>query len=473
MAKPLLPAPYVVFKDGQLPKGPLPSGIFVFIGVGESGAAAGVLTPVNSPNDIRGLFGTGPLARYLSTAFLGGIGFAYAIRLAPTTVGTIGAPTVGGFTAGALAGTVHNAYQVRVRPSLGGALGVAQVRYSLDGGRTWGEPRVLASGANKVIGPDNFDSGLTFSTSVALLAVGDVDFSCDTVAPLPSDADVKSAMDTCIQDASTFFNGFVICSDKDDDAETISWLNDIDAKLVDAENTWFKYLYAICPSTSVSTTPALALASMQAIRAGVASRRAQVAAMPAILKSLGGQYVMSIAPIMAARRASLEPQNDLGMVRGGPLTPVVGFAPGWSSSSVTAIDLIRNGVTIRQHVGVGGFYFTNDWMSDPTSDYSKSCRRLVADLVAADIRAAGMPFLKMDVDPLDPSASGEVLLGACRGPLEARKRNKQISDFDISIPEGQDILTTEELVVEVAIIPMGTASWIRFNLGFKSPFAGG
>ena len=61
MAKPLLPAPYVVFKDGQLPKGPLPSGIFVFIGVGESGAAAGVLTPVNSPNDIRGLFGTGPL----------------------------------------------------------------------------------------------------------------------------------------------------------------------------------------------------------------------------------------------------------------------------------------------------------------------------------------------------------------------------------------------------------------------------
>ena len=35
------------------------------------------------------------------------------------------------------------------------------------------------------------------------------------------------------------------------------------------------------------------------------------------------------------------------------------------------------------------------------------------------------------------------------------------------------ILADEELVVEVGVVPMGTASWIRFNLGFKSPFAGG
>jgi molybdopterin/thiamine biosynthesis adenylyltransferase len=77
-------------------------------------------------------------------------------------------------------------------------------------------------------------------------------------------------MDTCIQDASTFFNGFVICSDKNDDAETISWLNDIDAKLVDAEDTWFKYLYAICPSTSCR--PLLRSLSRRCRRFALASR---------------------------------------------------------------------------------------------------------------------------------------------------------------------------------------------------------
>ena len=52
MAKPLLPTAYVNFKDGQLARGPLPSGHFVFIGVGDGSASMGVVTPVNSPNDV-------------------------------------------------------------------------------------------------------------------------------------------------------------------------------------------------------------------------------------------------------------------------------------------------------------------------------------------------------------------------------------------------------------------------------------
>lgn len=478
MAKPLLPAPYVVFKDGQLPKGPLPSGIFVFIGYGEASvggvatAAEGVLTPIANPNDIRSKFGTGPLARYLTSAFLGGLGFAYGVRLPSTTDGTIGTPTTGGFTGGALDGTVHNAYDVRVRVVLAGALGVAQVEYSLDGGRTWGASQVLKSGANSVIGPNGFDSGLTFSTTATNLTRASLQFSCSTVAPLPSDAAIKSTMDTCIQDASLFFNGFVVCRETSDKDLLTTLITDIDSKLTAAETDWFKYLYAIVPGTVVAT-PALTLADVQHLRANAVSRRVQIGGMPAIIKSLGGQFTMSISPLMAARRAALDPQNDLGIVRAGPLSAIVGFAPGWTDGDVTAIDLIKNTVTIRRHVGAGGFYFTNDWMSDPTSDYSKSCRRLVADLIASDIRAAGVPFLKMDVDPLDPASSGEVLLDACRGPLDSRKLKKHISTYTISIPAGQDILTDEELVVEVGVVPMGTASWIRFNLGFKSPFAGG
>lgn len=475
MARPLLPTAYVNFKDGQLPKGPLPSGLFVFIGVGDGSAANGVATPINSPNDIQILFGTGPLARDLVTAFLGGIGFCYAIQLPSSTAGAIGTPSLGGFTEGALGGTVKNAYDVRVKPYLAGPLGVAQVQYSLDGGRTWGEPRVLKSGAgaNAVVGPDNFAPGLTFTTTLADVALTTGQFSCATVAPTASTSEIKAAMDTAIQDASLFFSGFHVSAQLPYVDDLISFASDVQAKLDDAATTWAKFLYAELQASLDVTTGASALTAAQAIRAGFAGNRVQIAIQPLVLKSLGGQYVMNCSPLVVARRAQLEPQNDLGIVRAGQLLPVGGFAPGWTDGSITGIDQLRNCVTVRRHVGIAGFYFTNDWMTDPSSDYRKSCLRIVADLVAADIRVAGMPHVKMDIDPLDVSGSAEILLAACRGPLSIRKNNRQFSQYELSVPEGQDILTTEELVVEVAIVPMGTASWIKFNVGFKNPIAGG
>ena len=472
MAKPLLPTAYVNFKDGQLARGPLPSGLFVFVGVGDGSASMGVVTPVNSPNDVEGLFGTGPLARQLTSFFLEGGGFCYAIQVAGTG-GTIDAPSVGGFTAGEVTGTVKNAYSIVVRSVVAGALGIAQVEYSLDGGETWGQPRVLKAGANLIVGPSGFTPGLSFTTTLATVLLTTANFTCSTVAPSPTDGDVTAAMDTAIQDASLFFTGFHIGIQKADTDTTVALATTISAKLIDAETTWFKYLYAIMPAPLDVATGASALAFAQELRADFASRRVQFCGQPMVIKSQGGQFVMNASPLVAARRAQLNPQNDLGIVSAGQLNSVVKYAAGWTDASIVGIDQVRNVVTIRRHVGVAGFYFTNDWMSDPTSDYRKSCFRIIADLVAADCRAAGMPFLKMDVDPDDVSGSAEILLAAARGPLNVRVASKQISRYELTVPGGQDILTTEELIVEVAIVPMGTMSWIKFNLGFKSPFAGG
>ena len=472
MAKPLLPTAYVNFKDGQLPKGPRPSGLFVFIGVGDGSAEVGVPTPINSPNDIQALFGTGPLARDLTSSFLEGLSFAYGIQVAATTAGSIGAPVLSGFTAGALAGTVKNAYDVRIRVAVAGAPGVAQVQYSLDGGETWGSPQVLKAGANEVIGASAFKPGLTFSTTSTDIALTNT-FSCVTVAPRASLDAIEDAMDVAIQDASLFFNGFHISNREDDTEDTVSFANSIVVKLLGAETTWYKYLYAVLQAPLSASTPAAALSFAQVLRADFASNRIQFASMPMVVKSLGGQFVMNTSPIVVARRAALAPQNDLGMLAAGQLKSIVKYATGWNDGSCVGIDQVKNTVTVRRHVGASGFYFTNDFMSDPTSDYRKSCLRLVADLVAADIRAAGLPFVKMDVDPSNPARSAEALLTACRSPLKSREIAGTISKFQLSVPDGQDILADEELIIEVAITPMGTASWIKFNLGFKSPFAGG
>lgn len=473
MAKPLLPASYVNFKDGQLPRGPLPNGIFVFVGVGTGSAAVGVPMPVNSPNDLVSLFGISPLARDLTTAFLGGLGFAYGLQLTASTAGAIGTPTVGGFTDGALAGTVADAFDVRVKPVIAGGFGVAQVAYSLDGGENWGPAQVLKAGANTVVGPSGIAPGLTFSTTLAAVTLTTPEFSCKTTAPTASDAEILAAMDTVLQDASLFFSLFHVSHQKADSAETITFASAVQAKLVAAETSWFKYVYAVLQAPLDVETGADALAFVQDLAAGFQGNRVQFNAAPMVTKSLGGAYVMSTSSIQVARRGTLNPQSSLAMVRGGSLSPVVKYPAGWTDASIVSINQVKNAVTIRRIVGAAGFYFTADWMSDPSSDYRKSCLRLVADLVAADLRVAGVPFQSMDVDPDDVEGSAQSLLQAAHGPLLIRQGKRHFSRYELSVPAGQDILADEEIVIEVALIPMGEASWIRFNLGFKSPFAGG
>ena len=481
MTRPLLPNSYVNFQDGQLPRGPVPSGLFVFIGVGDGSATNGVVTAVNSPNDIQGLFGVGPLARDLTTFFLSGGGFAYAIQLASTTDGSVGAVTVGEFTGLTAGGTPRGAWDVRGRIVVGGALGVAQVIYSFDGGNTWGSPQVLKAGPNTVKGYGNFAPGITVTPTAMAYTIdpnpvgtpSSEEFAFLVTAPVVLQANILTAMDTAIQDPALFFNAFHISNMAADAATTASYGAAVAAKLDDAAATWFKYLFAVIQAPVLSTG-VLAATFALAVRAAFAHNRVQLVIQPMQVKSLGGQYIMNVSPVTVARRASLDPQNDLGIVAAGQLLAVISFPPsGWSTSDVIALDQVQNNVTVRQIFGAAGFYPTNGWMTDPSSDYSADKFRLVADLVATDVRTAGIHFIKMDVDPSDPASSAQPLLDVCNAPLAVRVQKKQLSRAVLTIPPGQDVLSTRTLIVTVALRPMASADWIQFNVGFESPFAGG
>jgi hypothetical protein len=487
MTTPLLPNSFVNFKDGQLPKGPSGSGIFVFVGVGNGAATPGVVTAVNSPNDVQRLFGVGPLAQDLVTFFLSGGSFCYAIQLASTTPGSAGAVTVGAFTGltvSSAAGTLLADWDIRGRIVVGGALGIAQAIYSFDGGSTWGSPQVLQTGANNVVGYGNFNPGIQITPTALTYAVdpnpvgtaSSQEFAVKITPPFALTSAFTAAMDTAIQDPSLFFNTFHI-SDIPSDvlltaAALASYAATLAAKLDDAAVTWFKFIYLVM-QTPAQTTGALAATFMRAVRAAFAHNRIQICCQSMVVKYLGGQYIMPVSAVVAARRSLLDPQNDLGIVSAGQLLAIVSFPPtGWSTSDVIALDQIQNNVTVRQIFGAAGFFFTNGWMSNPSSDYSKDAFRLIADLVANDVRTAGIAFIKMDVDPSDPAASAGPLLNVCAGPLDIRVKRKQMSKYSLTVPSGQDVLTTSTLIIEVSIKPMASASWIQFNVGFQSPFAG-
>ena len=46
---------------------------------------------------------------------------------------------------------------------------------------------------------------------------------------------------------------------------------------------------------------------------------------------------------------------------------------------------------------------------------------------------------------------------------------EEIVDGNVVIPEGQDILTTEEIKADISIIPYGHASFIGITIGFINP----
>lgn len=482
MARPLLPDSWVNFQDGQLPRGPLSSGFPVFIGPGVGTAALNTVVSVTDPNSIQSLFGVGPLARDLATFFLSGGSFAYAVRLAEDTAGSIGTVTVGDFTGLVAGGTSHGAFDVRGRVVVGGDLGVAQVVFSIDGGRTWGPQQVLKSGANPVKAFGGFQPGLTVTPTAMtyqvdpndLTAPSTHEFKFLTVAPQSSQADILSAYDFLIQNPSLFFNLIHVSHAEATELATETFATALAAKMQAAETNWDRYFYSVIQAPALADSAA-ALTFAQGFRAAFAKNRVQLYIQPMVVKSLGGQFVMNPSAVGVARRMALAPQSDLGQVSAGQLLSVVDFAPGWTMADVIGMDQVQNSVTFRKYNGAAGFYPTNGWMTDPSSDYSADKFRLIADLCAADVRSAGVPFIKMDVDPADPARSAKALLDVCNAPLQVRVQSRppQLSGAEVTIPSGQDILTTRTLVVQVSLKPIASADWIQFNLGFKSPFTGG
>jgi hypothetical protein len=185
--------------------------------------------------------------------------------------------------------------------------------------------------------------------------------------------------------------------------------------------------------------------------------------------------------IIAGRRSALALQNDLGLVAAGALANIVDWPSTWPNTTAadksalqTAIedlDSLRT-VTIRRFKGVGGFYPTNGPMSDGYSDVEIDAFRLVLDKAARIARVTALGFHKMDVSPSDVVGSTLQLKNAIQGALDSRMTgNGECVQAAVAIPDGQDIITTEEILVDISIIPFGHASWIGIRIGLTNPLA--
>lgn len=468
--KPILPNAYVDVNNRNLGLSPSsPSGVFAYVGVCQGGTGAfDEIVAINSPNDVKNILGYGELVDDL-LLHIGNKGKkVYAVPLDITTESTISAVTA--VRAGTSVGTitlakttdkkVTNKFNLKFLFTKSGVVGSAKLKISTDGGVNYGA---------EIIMPLTYDIPGTNVTATFTVGEGGFElddyFTATTTKPQPSTGDIEDAVDTLIADKTISFAGIAIAADCD-----AALAASLVSKLGVAEGDP-SYIYGY-----VITKPALSTSETQVITQAatflstVTSDRLQLVTGEQVLirSNHADQREGNILGIVTGRRSALGISEDIGLVAAGQVYGILGNRSGWTDTTIQELDALRT-VTARQFKGLSGWYITNGHMTDGFSDVKKDAWRLVLDKAATRTRLAALGSVKIKVDPTNVSDSTQMLQQTMQAELDLMAANDEIVSGVVSIPDGQDILTTDELKADVEVVPFGHASWIGITIGLVNP----
>lgn len=189
----------------------------------------------------------------------------------------------------------------------------------------------------------------------------------------------------------------------------------------------------------------------------------------------------SVGRVMG-RIARLLVHYNIARVKSGPLVNVLqaGFSDGTALSAATIAQLdtlnTLGYVFMRVHTGLPGVYFNDDHMATPiTSDYSGLSRGRVIDKAA---RIAYRVYVNELLDDVELDATtGRLALATVKnleGVIETAigtEMANEISGVDCYINPDQNILATDQLNVELNIVPRGIARNISVVLAYRNPSA--
>jgi hypothetical protein len=128
-------------------------------------------------------------------------------------------------------------------------------------------------------------------------------------------------------------------------------------------------------------------------------------------------------------------------------------------------------VFLKKHIGINGSYFDNPYTAVAiTSDYSRINNNRTINKAIRGLRAFLLPQLASPiVVNSDGTLSQDVIsyfesLG--ERALDVMVRDGELSAYDVMINPAQSILSTGQLIINVSLVPVGTADKIVVNVGF-------
>tara|TARA_R110000796_G_scaffold63139_4_gene145523 strand:- start:6407 stop:7594 length:1188 start_codon:yes stop_codon:yes gene_type:complete len=126
---------------------------------------------------------------------------------------------------------------------------------------------------------------------------------------------------------------------------------------------------------------------------------------------------------------------------------------------------------LKTHTGRSGSYANFSWTAvGQTDDFATIENNRTMDKAIRQIRTFMLPNLNSPVDVNDDGTLTEnaiaVFENACSRGLDSMERDTEISAFDVKIDPTQNILGTANMIISVAIVPVGVAKQITINIGF-------
>lgn len=475
-----LPDAKIVVQDGGLGvRGPLATGVFGAVGAAPNKAAAvthGKVLALSNPRKAHELLGAGPL-RDLVVAALSLAGtVVYAVPLAQSSAA--GTATVSGASAGGNAvrklkatGTAAAAgRQVEVAITKAGALGTAEATFTVDGVQL--APLVIAAAASNKsaeVTPEGSGVKLVWEAVTADFDVTDKwTIRCSRYAE-PSNGDVLAAVDTLL--ASQYRFEWISVAGESVAGLWASLATKAAAALTRHRHLHFKAQARYPEPRSAAWAAALASAE---VRGATSDGRLQVYASwvsyaDPITGKIEVRGAADVAAGLSARRRAHEPVDA---VRYGAIPGVTGLYPGdVDDAAVTAVDAAGY-ATVRTYAGLRGIYVTRARMLAPAgSDYQTEERRRVMDRACTLVRAAQLRYLN-DTVALNPDgtlAGITLFRRISQQPLEQMVREGQVSSAAVEIDPLQDILSTETVETEIAVVPLGKLANIRTTLSYRNP----
>lgn len=470
----MIPDSFVEVLDGSLGlEGSVSDDVHLKIGVSTGGTPLTIYSYSGDDTAAKADLIGGPLAERVVSSLAEGAPTVYAMPVTPSVAGTVGVVALAGTGTATLATTGSapaNAFEVIVKITRAGvslAAATAAFVVSLDGGDTFSaETAVPVSGIISSAVPL---TGLVLTFATGTFVVGDT-YSFKTTAPSLTLADINAAFDVALADPREWRFVHIVGASSGTIAAGMS------VKLQTAK-TLHRYTRCGLEARDKLDSESYAqwVSAIAADFANIADGRIFVMATPTeMVSTISGQVQrLSAAGIITGRIGRRSISEDAGRVRTGPIAGITKLYH--DERATPSLDALRF-ITLRTHIGRAGFYITQGiTLAAAGSDFKLLQNGFVMDKAAKIVRDGTLFYLN---DSLVLNAGGtidEVQAKAIEADLRGQLRAALLDKGDISqepvvtIRRTNNILSTGQLFIRYAILPLGYAKFIYNELTFVNP----
>ena len=142
------------------------------------------------------------------------------------------------------------------------------------------------------------------------------------------------------------------------------------------------------------------------------------------------------------------------------------LTPAGIEDSTALLGLRRGYVTFREYDGLEKYYVSNANVMGPEgSDYQYAEDVRVLNKIIREVRKEALQHLQEDIDLTDTQKELGKIAEYVKAPLDKMIEAGEISDAEITVPNGQDIQTSKSLSMVVRYASRGYIRSILVDLG--------